>query len=62
MGYSLSRITEILSRNKSTISRELNRNSDIDGFFPNRAENKYHNRRQNVVRKKHWKIQSCMLM
>ena len=34
IGYSLSKIAEILSRNKSTISRELNRNSDKEGYFP----------------------------
>lgn len=52
MGYSLSRIAEILCRNKSTISRELNRNSDKDGYFPNRAENKYLSRRQKCRPKK----------
>ena len=46
MGYSLSRIAE------STISRELNRNSDKDGYFPNRAENKYLSRRQKCRPKK----------
>lgn len=43
MGYCLSRIAKILCKNKSTISRELNRNSDKDGYFPNRAENNYPN-------------------
>lgn len=52
MGYSLSRIAEILCSNKSTISRELNRNSDKDGYFPNRAENKYLSRRQKCRPKK----------
>lgn len=52
MGYSLSRIAEILCGNKSTISRELNRNSDKDGYFPNRAENKYLSRRQKCRPKK----------
>ena len=52
MGYSLSRIAEILCRNKSTISRELNRNSDKNGYFPNRTENKYLSRRQKCRPKK----------
>ena len=52
MGYSLIQITEILCRNKSTISIKLNRNCDMDGYFPNRDENKYQSRRQKCRQKK----------
>ena len=52
MGYSLSRITEILCRNISTISRELNRNCNMDGYFPNGDENKYQSKRQKYRQKK----------
>ena len=63
MGYSLIQITEILCRNISTISRELNQNSDMNGYFPNRAEIKYQSKRQKYRQKKNcWKIRNCIPM
>ena len=62
MGYSLSRIAEILCRNKSTISRELNRNSDKDGYLQTVPKINISAGVKNFVQKNCWKIQSCMLM
>ena len=47
IGLSITEIANILMRNKSTISRELKRNS-IDGeYIPSIAHDAYHNRRSN---------------
>lgn len=53
MGYYLSRIAEILCKNKSTISRELNRNSDKDGYFPTVLKINILTVGKNVVQKKY---------
>lgn len=47
LGFSISLIASLMMRNKSTISRELKRNSENGRYIPSVAENKYHNRRRN---------------
>jgi IS30 family transposase len=44
-GDSIRKIALKIDRDKSTVSRELKRNSDEDGYLPNRAEERYHVRR-----------------
>lgn len=46
LGYSITAIAKELRRNKSTISRELNRNSTAAGYVPVQAEQMYHKRRR----------------
>ena len=46
-GLSIAKIAESLSRNKSTISRELRRNSQDENYSPIIADNKYKLRRKN---------------
>lgn len=43
----ITQIANILGRNKSTISRELRRNSDLNGYSPSKVTNRYLNRRKN---------------
>lgn len=47
LGFSIMTIAEILDRNKSTISRELKRNSINGKYIPSIADNRYHKRREN---------------
>ena len=47
LGLSISLIATLMMRNKSTISRELKRNSENGRYIPSVAESKYHNRRCN---------------
>lgn len=51
-GYSISRIAKELGRNKSTISRELRRNTDKGEYYPSSAEAQYNKRRKKCRRKK----------
>lgn len=52
LDYSISKIAKELNRNKSTISREIHRNS-IDGeYLPSKAQEQYHARRENCRRHK----------
>ena len=46
IGYSISRIAILLGRNKSTISRELNRNSVKRDYIPSAAQKLYQKRRE----------------
>ncbi len=46
-GLSIAKIAESLSRSKSTISRELKRNSQDESYSPIIADNKYKLRRKN---------------
>ena len=50
MGLSLCQIAKLLGRNKSTISRELNRNSGE--YFPSKAQARYRKRRKKSCRQK----------
>ena len=50
--YSISKISEILNRNKSTIARELKRNSDGEMYLPSEAQKNYQDRRKRSVRKR----------
>lgn len=50
LGYSITKISELVNRNKSTISRELKRNMDSDGYYPSRSQEKYRKRRQKCRR------------
>ena len=43
----ITQIANILGRNKSTISRELRRNSDLNGYSPSKATSRYLDRRKN---------------
>ena len=43
----ITQIANILGRNKSTISRELRRNSDLSGYSPSKATSRYLDRRKN---------------
>lgn len=52
IGYSVTKIAKELGRSKSTISRELRRNSQKDGYLPVHAEAQYHKRRTRCRRKK----------
>lgn len=52
MKYSITAIAKEPHRDKSTISRELKRNRDSDGYYPNRAEEKYKSRRKKCRRKR----------
>lgn len=49
--YSITRIAKELGRSKSTISRELHRNSSKDGYLPVHAEARYYKRRKKCRRK-----------
>lgn len=50
LDYSISKIAKELNHNKSTISREIHRNS-IDGeYLPSKAHEQYHTRRENCRR------------
>ena len=52
LDYSISKIAKEPNRNKSTISREIYRNS-IDGeYLPSKAQKQYHARRENCRRHK----------
>ena len=51
-GYSVTKISKELGRSKSTISRELHRNTGKDGYLPIQAEAKYRKRRKKCRRKK----------
>ena len=51
-GYTATKISKELGRSKSTISRELRRNSDKAGYLPVRAEALYRKRRKKCRRKK----------
>ena len=51
-GLSIAKIAESLSRSKSTISRELKRNSDNGEYSPIIADNKYKSRRKNCKMEK----------
>ena len=46
MGFSLSKIAETVGRNKSTISRELRRNSTDEIYMPSIAHDLYLGRRK----------------
>src|SRR5207302_1105495 len=46
MGVSVSEIANKLSRHRSTIYRELNRNQESEGYFPVVAQEKMQERRQ----------------
>lgn len=50
--YSVTRIAKELGRSKSTISRELRRNSCKDGYLPVNAEAQYYKRRKKCRRQK----------
>lgn len=52
LGDSVTKIAKALGRSKSTISRELRRNSGKDGYLPVNAEAKYRKRRKKCRRKK----------
>ena len=43
----ITQIANVLDRNKSTISRELRRNSDLNGYSPSKATSRYLDRRKN---------------
>lgn len=45
-GYTISKIATELNRHKSTISRELKRNSSAKGYFPSSAQRRYNKRRK----------------
>lgn len=51
-GYSVSKIAKELCRNKSTISRELRRNTDNGTYFPSSAQDQYRERRKKCRKKK----------
>lgn len=51
IGYSVTKIAKELGRSKSTISRELHRNTQKDGYLPVNAEAQYHKRRKKCRRK-----------
>lgn len=51
-GYSITAISKELNRNKSTISRELKRNSSSGIYIPCKAQLKYHERRRSCKPKK----------
>ena len=46
MGFSLSKIAEMIGRNKSTVSRELKRNTGSSGYLPAAAHDLYLKRRR----------------
>jgi len=46
MGFSLSRIAKAIGRNKSTVSRELKRNSVSGTYLPSAAHDLYLKRRK----------------
>lgn len=58
-GYKITQIAEKLGRNKSTISRELKRNSSQE-YLPAEAEAKYHQRRKACKPTESLKTQSFM--
>ena len=45
-GLSISKISKVLGRNKSTISRELKRNTCKESYSPSKAQKLYSNRRR----------------
>lgn len=51
-GYSATKIAKELGRSKSTVSRELKRNSCKQGYLPVCAQTQYHKRRKKCRRKK----------
>jgi len=51
-GKGVREISRIIGRSAGTISRELNRNSSKDGYWPAEAEKKYRKRRQKCCRKR----------
>ncbi len=51
-GKGIREISRALERSAGTISRELNRNSGKDGYWPDEAEKKYRKRREKCCRKR----------
>lgn len=51
-GLSITAIAERLGRNKSTVSRELSRNTSNGEYWPSKADENYHERRKNCKPRK----------